>query len=73
MTISRHIHRRMTVILSAKADGAVVAEKQAMPSVAERERGHTGTTIPSRRGQAMRYGSLLPYLSESGPVREIRQ
>ena len=29
--IADHIHRRMTVTLSAKADGAVVAVKQAMP------------------------------------------
>ena len=63
----------MTVILSTKADGAVVTGKQAMPSVPERERGYTGTIIPSRRGQAIRYGSLRPYISESGAVGGIRQ
>ena len=64
----------MTMMLSAKADGAVAAVKQAIAMNSRTwKKGYTGTIIPSRRGQEIRYGSLRPYISESGPVGGICQ
>ena len=65
----RRLHVRMIAMLFTKADGAVVTKKQAAHNFQNVEKWYFGTTIPSKRGQASKYGSLRPYSSESGPIR----
>ncbi len=62
----------MTTMLSAKADGAVIAEK-AMPQPSEHKREiDVGIAVPIMRGHASIKGSFLPCNSDNGPVAGTR-